>query len=639
MTDRVYGDVSLWSDDDIYLFNEGKHFGLWRHMGAHLTQRGGTAGVVFSVWAPNAQRVFVMGGFNGWNKSSHELHPRQSSGIFEGFVPGLGPGTNYKFHIVSSHDGSGRDKADPFGVHHENPPRTASIVWDPSYTWHDEAWMNERAARQHLGAPMNVYEVHLGSWRRVPEDGGRSMSYVEIAGPLAQYVCAMGFTHVEFLPLTEHPFYGSWGYQATGYFAPTSRYGTPEQLKYLIDVLHQHGIGVILDWVPSHFPSDDHGLAVFDGTHLFEHADPRKGFHPDWKSAIFNYSRHEVRSFLISSAMYWLDEYHIDGLRVDAVASMLYLDYSRDDGEWIPNAYGGRENLEAISLLQELNTAIYAEHPDAQTIAEESTAWPNVSRPTYVGGLGFGLKWDMGWMHDTLTYLRRDPVHRSYHHHEVTFRAVYAHTENYMMPLSHDEVVHGKGSLIDQMPGDLWQRFANLRILFGYMHAQPGKNLVFMGGEFGQWREWSHDRSLDWHLVEGDNLHAGVQGWVRDLNTATRECSALHELDADSRGFEWIDRTDSERSVLSFLRWDAAFHAPVLVVCNFTPVVHYAYRLGVPFDGAWAELLNSDAESYGGSGVGNLGGVMAEVVPAHGHHFSVSLTLAPLSVAMFLGSR
>jgi 1,4-alpha-glucan branching enzyme len=505
-------------------------------------------------------------------------------------------------------------------------------VWDLEYEWGDGEWMAGRRARNALAAPASIYEVHLGSWRRLR--GNELPTYREIAPALADYVADMGFTHVELLPVMEHPFYGSWGYQALGHFAPTSRYGTPQDLMHLVDILHQRGIGVVLDWVPSHFPTDAHGLATFDGTHLYEHADPRQGHHPDWKSAIFNYGRHEVRSFLLSSAMFWLDVFHADGLRVDAVASMLYLDYSRRPGEWVPNAHGGRENLEAIAFLRRLNEDVYREHPDVQTIAEESTAWPMVSRPLYVGGLGFGLKWDMGWMHDTLAYFARDPLFRRFHHNELTFRTMYAFTENFVLPLSHDEVVHGKGSLLGRMPGDEWQKHANLRLLLAWMWAQPGKKLLFMGGEMGQWREWSHDRGLDWHLLD-HAPHRGLQAWVRDLNRLYREEPALHELDCEPGGFEWVDCNDSEASVLTFLRRGRRPEDAVLVGCNFTPLPRPGYRVGVPLEGRWRELLNSDAAVYGGAGFGNMGGADAEPVPHHGRPVSLSLTLPPLG-AVFL---
>ncbi len=624
---------SLVSDQDLYLFNEGSHFRLYEHLGAHPITVDGVRGTHFAVWAPSAERVFVMGEFNGWRKTATPLSPTGSSGIWQGFLGGVERGAVYKYHVISRGGGRGFDKADPVAFHGEVPPRTGSIVWDLEYSWADDAWMAERRERNALSAPISVYEVHLGSWRRMPEEGRRCLTYREIAPLLADYVTRMGFTHVEFLPLTEHPFYGSWGYQTTGYFAPTSRYGTPQDLMYLIDVLHQAGIGVILDWVPSHFPTDEHGPGFFDGTHLYEHADPRKGFHPDWNSFIFNYGRHEVRSFLISSALFWLDRYHVDGLRVDAVASMLYLDYSRKAGEWIPNEHGGRENLEAIALLRRLNEEIYRAFPDVQTIAEESTAWPMVSRPAYIGGLGFGLKWDMGWMHDTLEYVKRDPVHRKHHHNDLTFRQIYAQHENFVLPLSHDEVVHGKGSLLGRMPGDDRQRFANLRLLLCYMYAQSGKKLLFMGGEIGQWSEWDHEGSLEWHLTAFPP-HVGVQKLVSDLNRLYRREPALHELDAEPGGFEWIDATDSAQSCLTFLRKDRGGRR-ILAALNFTPVPRRGYRVGVPAVGRWTEVLNSDAAEYGGSGQGNFGGVDAEERPFHGRPCSLRLTIPPLG-AVFL---
>ena len=636
MTDTLIAqpgyNTSLLTEQDLYLFNEGNHYRIYDKLGAHLATVNGEAGVSFGVWAPNAREVTVMGSFNEWNPRSHALHARGSSGIWEGFVPGVAKGALYKFHIISQHHGYVADKADPFGVYHEKPPRTASVAWDLEYQWNDREWMAQRLEKNSLQAPVSTYEVHIGSWMRHPDEHhGRPLSYREMAPRLAEYVERLGFTHVEFLPVMEHPFYGSWGYQTTGYFAPTSRYGTPQDFMYLVDYLHQHGIGVILDWVPSHFPSDGHGLAYFDGTHLFEHADWRKGFHPDWNTYIFNYGRNEVRSFLLSSAMFWLEKYHADGIRVDAVASMLYLDYSRRQGEWIPNQFGGRENLEAIELLRQFNTEAYKEHPDIQTVAEESTAWPMVSRPIYVGGLGFGMKWDMGWMHDTLEYFQQDPIHRKYHHNQLTFRMLYGFTENFVLPLSHDEVVHGKGSIVGKMPGDEWQRFANLRLLYGYMFAQPGKKLLFMGNEFGQVREWTHEASLEWHVLQYP-LHRGVQFWVEQLNRVYREQPALHELDNDSAGFEWIDANDNAGSVLSFLRKGKSERETVLIVCNFTPVPRLAYRIGVPYGGDWRELLNSDARDYAGSGMGNGGGARAELHQMHGRPYSLSLTLPPLGI-------
>jgi len=631
---NVRYDVSLLSEQDLYLFNEGSHYRIHDKLGAHLTKSGAETGTCFAVWAPNAREVSVIGSFNHWHPKTHPLRPRGSSGIWEGFIPGVGKGTLYKYHIESQHHGYRADKTDPVGFWQEKPPRTASVVWDLDYTWNDSDWMPKRGALNSVKAPVSVYEVHLGSWMRISEDHNRPLSYREIAPKLAEYVQHTGFSHVELLPIMEHPFYGSWGYQTTGYFAPTARYGTPQDFMYLVDYLHQHGIGVILDWVPSHFPSDAHGLAYFDGTHLFEHADSRQGFHPDWKTHIFNYGRAEVRSFLLSSAMFWLDRYHADGLRVDAVASMLYLDYSRKEGEWIPNKYGGRENLEAIDFLRRFNQEAYKEHPDIQTVAEESTAWPMVSRPVYVGGLGFGMKWDMGWMHDTLEYFRHDPIHRQYHHNMLTFRMLYGFTENFVLPLSHDEVVHGKGSLLNKMPGDEWQKFANLRLLFAYMYAQPGKKLLFMGDEFGQGNEWSHDRSLDWWLLQFP-VHQGAHRWVTDLNHLYRREKALHELDSDPAGFEWVDCNDAPMSVISLLRKGKNPHDLMLVACNFTPLPRANYRVGVPCGGWWKEVLNSDAREYAGSGVGNSGGVLAEARQQHGRPFSLELTLPPLAAVFF----
>jgi 1,4-alpha-glucan branching enzyme len=628
----------LLSDLDLHLFNEGSHYRMYEKLGAHPSTEGGQSGTRFAVWAPDAELVSVIGDFNDWARESHPLRPRGDSGVWEGFVPGVGQGALYKYHVVSRHHGYRVDKADPFAFRAEVPPRTASIVWHAEHDWRDADWMAERGRRQALAAPISVYEVHLGSWMRVPEEGNRFLTYRELAPRLAEYVRHLGFTHVELLPVMEHPFFGSWGYQTTGYFAPTSRYGAPEDLMALIDELHQNGIGVVLDWVPSHFPTDEHSLGYFDGSHLFEHADPRKGFHPDWNSLIFNYGRNEVRSFLLSSALFWLDRYHADALRVDAVASMLYLDYSRREGEWIPNEYGGRENLEAIAFLRRFNEAVYTAHPDAQTIAEESTAWPMVSRPTDAGGLGFGMKWDMGWMHDTLRYISKAPVHRKYHQNDLTFRMLYAFTENFLLPLSHDEVVHGKGSLLGKMPGDDWQKFANLRLLLGYQFAQPGKKLLFMGGEFGQWSEWNHDASLDWHLLEYAP-HQGLQRWVRDLNTLYRGEPCLHELDFDPAGFEWVDCDDAEQSTLVLLRRGRDAGRAVLVALNFTPVPRHNFRIGVPWGGTWTEILNSDATLYGGSGQGNIGALCAAPVVWHGRTHALNAVLPPLAVVMFRSQR
>jgi len=613
------------TDHDIYLFREGTHGRLYDAMGCHLAADGAR----FRVWAPNAARVSVIGDFNRWDVGVNALQPRaEGSGIWEAFVPGVAHGSAYKFRIVGAERGYEIDKADPFARYAEAPPLTASRAWSLDYEWSDREWMSGRRARNALDAPMSIYEMHLGSWRRNAE--GRMPTYRDIAAPLAAYLRETGFTHVEFLPITEHPFYGSWGYQTTGYFAPTARYGTPQDFMFLVDTLHQQGIGVILDWVPSHFPTDAHGLAYFDGTHLFEHADPRQGFHPEWNSSIFNYGRNEVRAFLLSSGLFWLDKYHIDGLRVDAVASMLYLDYARKEGEWIPNRYGGKENLDAILFLRTLNESVYRDHPDVQVFAEESTSWPMVSRPVYVGGLGFGLKWNMGWMHDTLDYLRHDPIHRKFHHDRLTFSIWYAFSENFVLPLSHDEVVHGKGSLIGKMPGDSWRQFANLRLLYGYMWAHPGKKLLFMGGEFGQRREWTHDDALEWWVLDQPE-HAGVKRWVADLNAFYRASPALYEVDFDRAGFEWIDNNDAEASVLSFLRKSRA-GTPLIVVCNFTPLPRHNYIVGAPHGGFWRERLNSDAGIYGGSGIGNLGGVEAAPVSAQGRSHSLALTLPPLAV-------
>lgn len=627
--------VTLLTDYDIYLFREGNNFHLYDKMGAHPMVVDGVEGTYFAVWAPNARSVSVVGDFNGWNPEQQMLLPRwDSSGIWEGFFSGIGVGQRYKFHVKSHVNGYEANRGDPYALYWEQAPKTAPIIWDLDYAWGDAAWMQQRGECNKLTAPISIYEVHLGSWRRNDENGEIFLSYREMAPVLAAYVLKMGFTHIQILPIMEHPFYGSWGYQTTGYFAPTSRYGTPQDFMYFIDYLHQQGIAVILDWVPSHFPGDEHGLAFFDGTCIYEHADPRKGFHPDWKSYIFNYGRHEVQAFLLSSALFWLEKYHIDGLRVDAVASMLYLDYSRNEGEWIPNCFGGRENLEAISFLKRFNEEVYKEYPDVQTIAEESTAWPMVSRPTYVGGLGFGMKWNMGWMHDTLAYMEKDPVYRKFHHQELTFSMLYAFAENYTLPLSHDEVVHGKGSLVNKMPGDDWQRLANLRLLIAYQYMHPGKKLFFMGGEFAQWKEWSHDCSLDWHLTQWGR-HSGVQLLMADLNRVYKSQSALHELDFDPKGFAWVDCNDWEHSVLTFLRKGSSSNDVVLVACNFTPVPLEAYRVGVPHQGFWQEICNTDATEYGGGGIGNAGGMVAEVQPWHGREQSLYITIPPLAVVAF----
>jgi 1,4-alpha-glucan branching enzyme len=620
---------ALMSGHDLYLFREGTHTRLYERLGAHRIGES----TRFGVWAPNAQSVSVVGDFNGWDPRAHPMRQgADASGIWEAWIAQAKPGSVYKYHVVSKQGNFRVDKADPYAFRCEEPPRTGSIIGELGYKWSDAAWMQDRKHRNALDAPWSIYEVHLGSWKRDPSQPGKVLSFGEIAPLLADYCTRMGFTHVELMPIMEHPFYGSWGYQTTGYFAPSSRYGTPQDFMRFVDVLHQAGIGVILDWVPSHFPWDQHGLGFFDGTHLFEHSDPRQGHHPDWASAIFNYGRHEVRAFLASSAHFWLAKYHIDGLRVDAVASMLYLDYGRKEGEWIPNRHGGRENLEAIEFLRFLNESIYRDFPDVQTIAEESTSWPQVSRPTYLGGLGFGMKWNMGWMHDTLDYFKLDPVFRKYHHDELTFSLWYAFHENFALPLSHDEVVHGKGSLIGRMPGDAWRQFANLRLLFGYMWTHPGKKLLFMGGEFGQRREWTHEQSLEWHVLGLDGRHEGVQKWVADLNALYRREPALHCVDFAQDGFQWVRRGDWEQSVLVFLRKEKS--GCVLVACNFTPVPRHGYRIGVPCGGRWAELLNSDAQLYGGSGMGNFGGVDAEPTPCDGLSHSISVTLPPLGAIL-----
>jgi alpha-1,4-glucan:alpha-1,4-glucan 6-glycosyltransferase len=620
---------TLLTPDDLWRFAEGTHSGLGEVMGAHPGTAGGREGTFFAVWAPNAERVSVIGDFNGWTPRRHGLHPQGSSGIFAGFIPGVIEGDIYKYHLVSRVDGYTVEKADPFALFAELPPRTASVVTKLDHEWGDAEWMASRRDRIALDAPVSVYEVHLGSFRRVPEEGNRWLTWREMAPVLAAYVKENGFTHVELMPIMEHPFYGSWGYQVLGYFAPTSRFGTPEDFMFFVDHLHREGIGVILDWVPSHFPADVHGLSFFDGTHLFEHADPRLGYHPDWGSLIYNYGRNEVRSFLTSAALHWLSRYHADGLRTDAVASMLYLDYSRKPGQWIPNRDGGRENLGAIEFLKRMNEECYARFPGIQTIAEESTAWPGVSRPTFAGGLGFGLKWDMGWMHDTLAYMAREPIHRRYHQGEITFRAIYAFTENYQLSLSHDEVVHGKRSLLERMPGDDWQKFANLRLLYAYMWAQSGKKLLFMGCEFAQRREWNFEESLDWHLL-GFEPHARMQRLVRELNRQYREEPALHELDCDPAGFEWIRHDDADSSVLSFLRKPRGPARCVLGVFHFTPLVREGYRVGVPHGGLWRVVLNTDDAAWGGSGAGTTGEIAAEDVPFDGRPRSLALTLPPL---------
>jgi 1,4-alpha-glucan branching enzyme len=622
---------SLFSEFDIYLFKSGKHYRVQDKLGSHLIEVDGVPGVYFAVWTPNAKYVSVIGNFNYWDKGSHPLATRwDASGIWEGFIPNIGKGELYKYHIESS-SGEHLEKGDPYARFWEVPPSTASIVWDAPYEWQDQDWMKKRKTKAGTPQPYSVYEVHLGSWRK-KANGAESLSYRELADDLVTYVKELGFTHIEFLPVMEHPFFPSWGYQITGYFAPTSRFGTPEDFKYLVDACHQAGIGVLVDWVPSHFPTDGHGLSMFDGTHLYEHSDPRQGFHPDWKSSIFNYGRNEVRNFLISNALFWLEEYHIDGLRVDAVASMLYLDYSREEGEWIPNEHGGNENLEAIAFLREFNETIYKEVPDAITIAEESTAWSGVSHPTFTGGLGFGQKWMMGWMHDTLNYFKRDPIYRKYHHGEITFSLIYAFTENFMLPLSHDEVVHGKGPLIGRMPGDDWQRFANLRLLFGYMFTHPGTKLLFMGGEFGQTSEWNVEKGLKWWLLD-HAPHQGMRDWVTALNHYYRNSKALYEKQFKNDGFEWIDHGDAENSFLSYLRKGEDTEA--VVVCNFTPTPKWPYRLAVPSEGLWKEVLNSDAKEYGGTGdhMNNKHQAIEGEWAGRSHYIEISM--APLAIMIF----
>ena len=624
--------------EDLYLFNEGRQFRLHQHLGAHPGSVGGVPGTRFAVWAPHAASVSVIGDFNGWNRVAHPLTHLGASGVWAGFIPGVGPGANYKYHIVSHNSGYAVDKADPISFRMECPPRTASVVWDLSFKWNDSSWLAERGQRQKLDAPWSIYEVHLGSWMRSPDDPGHVLGYRELAPRLVEYVRNLGFTHIELLPIMEHPFYGSWGYQVTGFFAPTSRHGTPQDFMFLIDSLHQAGIGVILDWVPSHFPSDEHGLAYFDGTHLYEHADPRQGHHPDWNSCIFNYGRHEVRSFLISSALFWLETFHIDALRVDAVASMLYLDYSRREGEWIPNQFGGRENLEAIDFLRQLNQEVYLSFPDTQTIAEESTSWPKVTRPVWDGGLGFGFKWDMGWMHDSLSHIQRDPVHRRWHHRELTFRGLYQNSENFVLPLSHDEVVHMKGSLFGKMFGDHPSKFAQLRLLFGWQFGQAGKKLVFMGDEWGQCGEWQHERSLDWHETR-DSSHAGVLRWVGHLAAFMRSEPALHEGDCEPWGSWWIEPDDCDNGLIIFARRDRADNSVVVVACNFTPIPHSGWRIGFPWAGPWQERLNSDSLEYGGTGMSNNGGIQAEPMPWQGQAASAEVNLPPFSVVFFHAAK
>jgi 1,4-alpha-glucan branching enzyme len=636
-TEDPYRYSPVLTDFDLHLFSEGTHLRLYEKYGAHLIQHEGVSGVCFAVWAPNAERVSVIGDFNQWDGRRHPMRPRGPSGMWEIFLPGLQHGDLYKFEIKTPYQGYIATKSDPFAFASELRPKTASVVWDLNrYQWQDEKWMAERRHRQGLDAPIAIYEVHLGSWSRKPspEYGERWLTYRELAEDLVAYVKGMGYTHIELLPVTEYPYDASWGYQTTGYYAPTSRYGTPDDFRYFVDRAHQAGIGVIADWVPSHFPKDSHGLSFFDGTHLYEHADLRKGEHQDWGSLIYNYGRNEVRAFLLSNALFWLDEYHIDGLRVDAVASMLYLDYSRKPGEWIPNEFGGRENFEAVSFLKRFNEAVHQAYPDSLTFAEESTAWPMVSRPTYLGGLGFDIKWNMGWMHDMLEYMQKDPIHRHYHHNNLTFSLLYAFTENFVLPLSHDEVVHGKGALLSKMPGDSWQKFANLRALYGYMYAHPGKKLLFMGCDIGQWNEWNHEGSVDTVLLYFD-FHRQIQDYVRALNNLYVSQPALHEVDFNWNGFQWIDFRDVDNSIVSFLRRARDPNDFVVVVANFTPLPREGYRLGVPAGGFYRELLNGDSKYYGGGDIGNAGGVPSEPTPWQGYPHSIVITVPPLAVVFF----
>jgi 1,4-alpha-glucan branching enzyme len=620
-------------DLDLHLFGEQTHQRAWDKLGAHVREVGGVEGVAFAVWAPNARGVSVVGDFNRWDGRIHMMRVLGSSGVWELFIPGLKEGAVYKFEI-RTRDGGLLLKSDPFAARMELPPATASVVERSRYRFRDDDWMNSRAKREAVRSPVSIYEVHLGSWRRVPEEGARQLTYRELGGLLGDYVTHMGFTHVELMPVMEHPFNGSWGYQLSGYFAPTARYGSPDDLRYLVDELHSRGIGVILDWVPAHFPRDEFSLGRFDGTALYEHEDPRLGHHPEWGTYIFNYGRSEVRSFLIASALYWLREFHADGLRVDAVASMIYRDYARREGEWLPNVHGGRENLEAISFLKALNQQVYGLNPGIVMYAEESTAWPGVSRPTWMGGLGFGFKWDMGWMHDTLEYFSLDPIYRKWHHRDLSFGMLYAWSENFVLPLSHDEVVHGKRSMLSKMPGSRAQQFANLRALYAYMWARPGKKLLFMGSEFGQWREWDHDSSLDWHLLAGDE-HRGLQALVRDLNRIYRAEPALYDADTEPGGFRWIDADNADDNAIAFFRSSRSPGQRIVCVCNFSPVLRSRFRVGVPEPGWYREILNTDAAAYGGSNVGNLGGVEAEAVPWHEFSHSISIKLPPLAVVYF----
>lgn len=634
---RVKYDVSLFTDFDSHLFKEGNHFHIYEQLGAHLIVSDGEAGCYFAVWAPNAERVSVVGDFNGWNADSHMLKMRpDGTGVWEGFISNIKKGVIYKYHIVSKFDNYRVDKLDPYALYTEQPPHTAGRIWELEYKWNDETWMKKRKENNSLNSPMSIYELHIGSWKRVPEENNRFLTYRELAVQLTEYLKEMAYTHVEFMPVAEHPYYPSWGYQTGAYYAPSSRYGEPQDFMFLVDYLHQNDIGVIIDWVPSHFPQDEHCLSYFDGTHLYEHADTRIGFHPEWKSNIFNYGRNEIRNFLISNAVFWLDKYHIDGLRVDAVASMLYLDYARQNGEWLPNDYGGKENIKAINFLRAFNQTVYANFPDVQTIAEESTAWGMVSRPVDTGGLGFGMKWNMGWMHDTLEYASKDPLYKKYHHNQLTFSIWYAFYENFILPLSHDEVVHGKGSLFRRMPGDEWQKFANLRLLFGYMYTHPGKKLLFMGGEFAQSNEWYHETSLDWHLLQYA-YHHGMQKWVRALNDLYRKEPALYELDFESSGFQWINFGDWENSTISYIRKGKTTRTIILAVCNFTPVARQNYKIGVPIKSVWSEVLNSDNKEYGGHGTVNPDNIESRDEERDNMHNSISLNLPPLGIVILKG--
>ncbi|MFN3077146.1 MAG: 1,4-alpha-glucan branching protein GlgB [Alphaproteobacteria bacterium] len=624
---------------DQYLLAEGTHLRSYEKLGAHPGVFEGVSGVTFAVWAPNARRVSVIGDFNDWDGRRNPMRVHHSCGVWEIFIPGIGVGTNYKYEIRGPGGNLMPAKADPYAFQAECPPRTASRVADISrFDWTDQEWMSRRADLNRRDAPISIYEVHLGSWRRNPEEGNRSLSYRELANELVSYVKYMGYTHIELLPVSEYPFEGSWGYQPIALFAPTSRFGDPADFRYFINRCHEEGIGVILDWVAGHFPEDPHGLGFFDGTHLYEHTDPRQGRHADWGTLVYNYERSEVANFLLSNALFWMEQYHIDGLRVDAVASMIYLDYSRKHGEWIPNQYGGNENLGAIAFLKRMNEMVYAQHSGVMTIAEESTAWPMVSRPTYLGGLGFGFKWNMGWMHDTLRYISKNPIHRRYHHDDLTFGLLYAFHENFILPISHDEVVHGKGTLVGRMPGDEWQRFANLRLYLTFMYTQPGKKLLFMGSEFGEPWEWNHDGSLQWHLLQYP-VHHGAQSAVRDLNFLYRRTPALHQKDNEGDGFAWVDCHDHDQSTLSYVRRGREPDDIAVVVCNFTPIVREGYRVGVPMPGLWAEVFNSDSEVYGGSNIGNAGAVMAEEMGMHGHNWSVFLNLPPLGALVLLPVR